>query len=228
MAIILTSSIVGEIRNKVGGVVFSRSRSGATVRACVKPTASHTAAISQQRAHHSIKAAFWRDGLTNAQRLVWNTAAETVQWTNHLGQEYTPTGFHLFIRQAQGRLDAPAGFPVAPVYPLKMPPPALVLTWNEADDRIYVNTPTNFLPPANGYFMRWYSPENPKTHYHVAGRWHYAGIWTFTQGVPFQQLIRIADWKTRPTRFYLRLRACLQRYTQSDPITLGISLPPEP
>lgn len=228
MAVIKTAPIVATIRGPVGGVTFTRSRAGAVARARIKPCPSLSTAISQQRAFHSIKVDHWRRVLTNAQRLEWNAAAETVRWINKVGEEYTPSGYQLFMRQAQGRLDAPYTLPSTPVYPLKCPPPPLILTWNEVLDRIYINTPTNFLPPASGYLMRWYSPANPVTHYHVAGPWTYAGIWTFAKDLPFEQFIRIADWVRRPSRFYLRLRTLITRYTQSDPVVFAISLPPEP
>lgn len=228
MAIFTSSSIVSNIRGSIGGVVFTRSRAGAVARSRVKPTFAVTTALAQQRAIHSVKVAYWRDTLTNARRLVWNTAAANVRWVNALGEEYSPSGFQLFLRQAQQAPSLSTTFPLAPVYPLKTPQLPLLLSWDEPTDRVYLDTPTNVLPAANGYLSIWRTIALPPTYYHVSGPWLWRLTASYTAGNPISGFIFTGPYERRPARMYFRIRTATARFTRSDPYILGISIPPIP
>lgn len=228
MAVIKTAPVVSSIRGSVGGVTFTRSRAGAVARARIKPCGSFTAPQMKQRAMHTQKIYAWRNRLSDANRLEWNTAAGTVRWINKIGEEYTPSGYQLFMRQAQDRHDHPFPAPLVPVYPLKCPQCPLILTWNEANDRIYIDTPTNLILPVDGWFLVWYSGPYLETHYHAPTSWTFKGIWIFLEGLPFQQWFTSYYYKTRPSRFFVKIRTTIGRWTMSDPQIFGFSVPPEP
>lgn len=228
MALIRTSAIVGQIRNSVAGVTFTRCGAGAVVRSRVRPTRNPTQNQVRTTAIHSIKSAFWRTGLSEANRIEWNTAALAVRWTNALGDDYTPSGFQLFMRQSSPIPHQPAAFPTVPVQPLKTPSPPVYLWWNEANDHIYIRTWTNQPPPANGWLTIWHSKTLPPTWYHHGGPTIYTGIRTFTTGVMVNHPITSADPIFRPCRVWFRILASLTRYTQSQPLLLSISIPPAP
>lgn len=228
MAIVKPAPIISDLRGSIGGVVFTRSRAGAVARRRVKPTPSSSAPLARHKAFHSIKVDHWRRVLTNAQRLEWNTTAETVRWTNRLGDQYTPSGYQLFMRQAHNMPDSPYPLPSVPPAVLKSPLPPLVLSWYEPTDVIFFNTQTNFIPGATVGLIYWQTSCLPPSHYYVHGPWTFIGTRTITQGLPFEYWAPLLEPIIRPCRVYFRFQAALLRHTQSDPIILGISVPPWP
>jgi len=228
MAIITPGVIVSDIRGSVGGATFTRSLAGNVIRARVRPTRNPTANQVRTTADHAIKVRHWRNELTDANRVLWNIAALSVQWRNSLGVQYAPSGFQLFMRQATPIPGSPFALPTVPPTLLKSPSLPLYLFWHEALDRIYLGSFAGSEPPADGYLTIWHSLAMPPTWYHHGGPSVYLGIRSFSSGVLFSAYFPSAVPAYRPCRLWFRVVTSLTRYTQSDPVTLSISIPPEP
>lgn len=98
MALFEPGAIIGRIRGRVGGVVFSNSRSSPVVRSWSYPTDPAAPLQATRRANLAIAAARWRDQLTPAHRDGWSLAAAQARFTDSLGNRFTPTGRELYIR----------------------------------------------------------------------------------------------------------------------------------
>ena len=95
MSKIKWGAIVVDGRGKLGGHVFTKTRSGATMRTKVTPVNPQTTAQAAARSRLGSQSQAWR-GLTEAQRLGWNSLADEVIKTNIFGDNYSPTGKNLF------------------------------------------------------------------------------------------------------------------------------------
>jgi hypothetical protein len=88
--------IVTEGRNKIGGHVLSKNRSGAYARTKVTPVNPQTSSQVNVRASIASLASGWR-GLTAAQRSSWNAAVKDYVKTDIFGDKVTPSGFNLYM-----------------------------------------------------------------------------------------------------------------------------------
>lgn len=228
MAIIRTAALLADIRGSVAGVTFTRSRAGAVARARRKPCEATTAVLSQQRALWSVKVDHWRRVLTNANRLQWNTIAGYARPKNKLGQEYTPTGFQLFMALTQPTPGDPHPFRAVPYPPYVTPAFPLILTWNEATNRIDVETSLNFVPPYDGYLHVWYSKSTPPSHYYFSGAWTWSHKRGYATGVPMDFRLINEPPAYRPCRMFAKIRTFRHWYTPSAAMIYSISIPPEP
>ena len=84
------------IRGKLGGVVYSQSRSVATQRKRLKPRNPQTPYQTAIRANMSQYSKSWAD-LTDNQRNSWIAAAKTFTKKNIFGGTYNTTGNKLFV-----------------------------------------------------------------------------------------------------------------------------------
>lgn len=82
-------------RGKLGGHVFTKTRSGATMRTKVTPVNPQSPAQAAARSRLGSQSQAWR-GLTEAQRIGWNDLAQRTAKTNIFGDQYFPTGKNLF------------------------------------------------------------------------------------------------------------------------------------
>ena len=98
MAIFEPGPLIGRIRGKVGGVVFTNSRSSPVIRRLSKPIDPANPSQNFIRANLSTIAAHWRDGITPANRATWNATAISTRLRNSLGAQITPSGRDLFFR----------------------------------------------------------------------------------------------------------------------------------
>jgi len=104
----------GEQRSgSTGGVVYSRNRFGAYIRARSVPVNPNTDRQAQVRVVLRNLAIYWNSVLTQLQRDAWEVYASSTVWLNALGEECRLTGLNHYIRtntamaQAGGaRLDA--------------------------------------------------------------------------------------------------------------------------
>ena len=119
MAKVAYSAILTDLRNKVGGVVFTKVRSGPMVRIKVSPTQPRTAAQTAVRSNFSASSKAW-DTITQAQRNGWISLAAGLPRKDVFGNTYYMTGLQLF-QQCNRNLasigvasisDAPAGLSV--------------------------------------------------------------------------------------------------------------------
>jgi hypothetical protein len=88
-------AIVVDGRNKIGGHVASKNKSGAYFRTKVTPVNRQTTRQTATRSLLTTISQAWR-GLTQAQRDSWNSAVSNFKKTNIFGDIVTPSGFNLF------------------------------------------------------------------------------------------------------------------------------------
>lgn len=99
-------SFVSDARGSTGGITASRNRSGAYIRARVKPTQVPTTPRSRARAVLGGQPEAWY-GLTDEQRAAWNGVATAWTSVNKLGEAIKLSGFAWFCRSnaTRGTLD---------------------------------------------------------------------------------------------------------------------------
>ena len=95
MARIKFGMMMTDARGKLGGHVFTKAKSGATIRTKVTPLNPKTSAQSEARSALGANSQTWRL-LTETQRLAWNSAAQEVSKTNAFGDTYFPSGKNYF------------------------------------------------------------------------------------------------------------------------------------
>jgi hypothetical protein len=88
---------VSDVRNAIGGSVFSKNRGGNYIRKKVTPVNPKTASQTSSRALFAQFSQQWRT-LTAAQRLAWNNAVAGYAKTDIFGALRNPTGQQLFIQ----------------------------------------------------------------------------------------------------------------------------------
>ena len=96
--------IIAEGRGKLGGLVGSRNTYGAYFRTKVTPTNPGTAAQIQSRQYMTNASQAWK-GLTEAQRLLWNSTSLNYSRTDIFGDQANLTGFNLFMRLNKNLLE---------------------------------------------------------------------------------------------------------------------------
>lgn len=97
MALVKFSALVADVSGAIGGVIFSRNRSGATVRNKTVPTSPITAASSAVKAAFGFLSALWRS-LSEAQRQSWQNAVENFPYSNKLGEARLYSGQQLYMK----------------------------------------------------------------------------------------------------------------------------------
>ena len=96
MALIKFGMMMSDARGKLGGHVFTKARSGATVRTKVTPVNPRSFAQGAVRSRFGTLSQSWRD-LSEEQRIAWNNKATTVGKTNIFGDAYYPSGKNLYV-----------------------------------------------------------------------------------------------------------------------------------
>ena len=117
MARIKFGMMMTDARGKLGGHVFTKAKSGATIRTKVTPLNPKTPAQSEARSALGANSQAWRT-LSETQRLAWNSAAQEVSKTNAFGDTYFPSGKNYFTA-VNNNLRNVGGSP-------KLDPPVLV------------------------------------------------------------------------------------------------------
>ena len=95
MSKIKWGAIVVDGRGKLGGHVFTKTRSGATMRTKVTPVNPQTSAQASARSRLGGNSQAWAT-LTEAQRESWQVRAKETSKTNVFGDQYFPSGKNLF------------------------------------------------------------------------------------------------------------------------------------
>lgn len=95
MAKIKLGAIVTDIRNKLGGHVFSKNRAGAYMRTLVTPVNPQTSAQSAVRSIFAQLSQTWSQ-LSDPQRAAWNGATDQYSSTDIFGDNRTLSGKALF------------------------------------------------------------------------------------------------------------------------------------
>lgn len=116
MAIFSPSALIGEIRNKVGSNVFTRGRSGATVRLRVTPHNPSTAAQASVRANLTDASRAFKE-LGASDLALWQDYGQSLTYTNRVnGTSYHPSAIDIFCKLSTKFLQITPGgtIPVAP------------------------------------------------------------------------------------------------------------------
>lgn len=95
MSKIKWGAIVVDGRGKLGGHVFTKTKSGATMRTKVTPVNPQTAAQASARSRLGGNSQAWAS-LSEEQRSGWNALASETSKTNIFGDQYFPSGKNLF------------------------------------------------------------------------------------------------------------------------------------
>jgi len=96
MASILFGLVVVDARGKLGGHVFTKVRSGNTLRTKSMPTNPRTPRQQTMRAALGTLSSNWR-ALTASQRLTWINSVNNFVRTNVFGVAYAPSGKNLYV-----------------------------------------------------------------------------------------------------------------------------------
>lgn len=95
MAKVAFSALVNDLRNKVGGNVFTKVRSGAMVRIKVSPTQPRTSAQTAVRANFTALSKAW-DTISQSQRNGWIALAASLPKKDVFGNTFYLTGLQMF------------------------------------------------------------------------------------------------------------------------------------
>ena len=95
MSKIKWGAIVVDGRGKLGGHVFTKTKSGATMRTKVTPVNPQTVAQASARSRLGGNSQAWAN-LTEEQRESWQVRAAETSKTNVFGDQYFPSGKNLF------------------------------------------------------------------------------------------------------------------------------------
>lgn len=95
MSKIKWGAIVVDGRGKLGGHVFTKTKSGATMRTKVTPVNPQTSAQASARSRLGGNSQKW-GSLTEGQRESWQSRAKETSKTNIFGDQYFPSGKNLF------------------------------------------------------------------------------------------------------------------------------------
>lgn len=87
-----------DARGSIAGMTASRNKSGAYMRARVKPVNPKSVRQENARAIVTFFAEHWHEDLTEVQRGLWETYAAAVSMKNGLGETINLSGFNHFIR----------------------------------------------------------------------------------------------------------------------------------
>lgn len=124
----ILSPLLGEMRGKVGGMVFSRNKGGPYVRLRSTPTNPNSSRQQTTRNFVGACAAAWSDTLTEAEREQWREWAETNSWLNSLGMSVFLTALDWFTMVNTRLLDAGAAIITEPG-DLSAPAPLTTMTF---------------------------------------------------------------------------------------------------
>ena len=103
MVSVRTSALISDARGRIGGVVFTRNKSGLVVRSRIKPLNPRSTYQQTQRAYASTVASHWAS-ITAQQRADWQAYALNTGWTNRLGDVINIGGEAAFVRSNTIRL----------------------------------------------------------------------------------------------------------------------------
>lgn len=177
MARVLFGDIVVDMRNKSGGHVYAKNRSGSYKRTKVTPVNPQTTAQQAQRQLFGTFSSGWR-GLTEPQRQSWITAAPSFPVTNVFGQSLTLTGANLYIGLNRNLSNA-GGSPITTApSPVAIPTLALdTLVADVSSTELDFNINTATVPA--GYALAVFvTPLIGAGRYFVKNRYRFLGVYT--------------------------------------------------
>lgn len=157
-----------DARGKLGGQVFTKTRSGATIRTKVTPTNPQTSAQQTSRSILGTLSTKWRS-LDQADRASWNSAVDGFAKTNIFGDSYLPSGKNLYVGLNANLLSV--NLVASDVAPVPVSTPAAILT------NVFIDTGAeeiilSFAAPLPGLnYSVVYQATKPSS----AGRYNFSG-----------------------------------------------------
>jgi len=115
-------TLTSDARGKLGGVVLTKARNGTNLKAHSVPVNARS--LGQQRNRSTIAQtnSAWR-ALTSANQTTWALLAAQYNYTNSLGQGYTPTAQQLYAQAYYNAFQCGGTVPnAAPASPPSIPP----------------------------------------------------------------------------------------------------------
>lgn len=176
MASLVTSSVVADIRGKVGSEVYARNGSGLYVRSLGSWVQPDTQRQLDCRAAIAALSAYWSSTLTEQQRADWQSYAHRHPRPNRWGEHIQTSGYLSFIATNAYRYRAltQISWPNAPNKP-PLHPPKFTFTANVAADTITVALPPDTYDPPPAMLNLWLFAGEPKS----KGRNYFNGPWRF-------------------------------------------------
>jgi hypothetical protein len=98
MALIKLGTIVTDIRGAIGGVIFSRNKSGAIARQRTTPVNPRTPLQNAIRALVASISQAWRASTSTVQKAAWAVFGSNVDAKNKLGEVIKLSGFNQFMK----------------------------------------------------------------------------------------------------------------------------------
>lgn len=92
------SQVYTAVSGSVGGLTYSRNRSGMYTRGRATPVNPNSTRQLAIRAAMASMVSYWHLTLTGPERAAWDTYAQNTPLTDSLGQQQTVTGQNMFLR----------------------------------------------------------------------------------------------------------------------------------
>lgn len=182
MAKIKFGAIGVEMRNKMGGSVFSKNRGGNYVRNKVSPVQPRTSYQQNQKANLANNSSQWR-GLTAAQMATWNTGTAAFPYTDVFGDVKTLSGQQLYV-QLNNRLVAAGQARITSCpSPVSVPQAKLTAAAAAAGAATFTVTVSDATVPTGCSLMIWATPELGLGITFVKPKMRQIGTTTLTAGV---------------------------------------------
>ncbi len=123
MALVKYGAGIVQMSGSIAGDVHARNRFGNYTRPRTKPVNPRSQRQMAARVIMMFLAEQWRESpMTDVIRTAWQTYADSVNWTNRLGEQVTLTGFNMFIMGNAALLAVGAALVTAAPAALGLPP----------------------------------------------------------------------------------------------------------
>lgn len=133
MAVIQYSALINQMRGKLGGSVFNKSRNAFTLQRKQQQPKGSRGFQSEVRNFFSVFQRSWKS-LTNAQRVNWRTCAQNNPTRDRFGNLTVLSGYNQFIKASMLAEYAGAALPTSPFTGAA---PANLMELNSIDDGIF-------------------------------------------------------------------------------------------
>lgn len=186
MAKVMFSVSVGDLRNKAGGAVFTKTRFGSMVRRKVSPVQPRSSPQMNVRASFTALSKLWSDPTMDTYRDGWIGLAASYPVKDVFGQSQTLTGHQMFVRLNRALKTVELGPILPPPASLSVGyPGALTLTKSGGPpiDVLYVQRAVQPLVGENGLFFA--TPGLSTGRASAGARFRFIGYFTSTTDNPF-------------------------------------------
>ena len=173
MANVKLAPHLAALRGSIAGTTYTANRSGSIMREKKYPRDPRSNAQQTRREIHRAGIAYWKDTLTDAQRINWNTLATTTQLLNRAGQYYQPSGMNLFMRSFEITYDMPGGpIILAPATAVAGPVPFTYrLAFAQGVGGLTLFDDNGWLSGKTGYLHVWFRLMTTQSIYAYKGPW---------------------------------------------------------